>query len=61
MTLTLEDNAFQGSNIFMLGAVLEEFFARYASINSFTRTVLRSVERGEVTRWPTRLGNRATV
>jgi type VI secretion system protein ImpG len=61
VTLTLEDNAFQGSNIFMLGAVLEEFFGRYASINSFTRTVLHSVERGEVTRWPTRLGNRSTL
>jgi type VI secretion system protein ImpG len=61
VTLTLEDAAFQGSNIFMLGAVLEEFFSRYASINSFTRTVLRSMERGEVTRWPTRLGNRSTL
>jgi type VI secretion system protein ImpG len=61
VTLTLEDAAFQGSNIFMLAAVLEEFFSRYASINSFTRTVLRSTERGEVTRWPTRLGNRSTL
>jgi type VI secretion system protein ImpG len=61
VTLSLEDAAFQGSNIFMLAAVLEEFFARFASINSFTRTVLRSTERGEVTRWPTRLGNRPAL
>ena len=61
VTLTLEDGAFQGSNIYLLGSVLETFFARHASINSFTRTLLHSVERGEVTRWPTRLGNRATV
>jgi type VI secretion system protein ImpG len=61
VTLTLEDAAFQGSNSFMLAAVLEEFFARFGSINSFTRTVLRSTERGEVTRWPTRLGNRPTL
>jgi len=61
VTLTLEDAAFQGSNGFILAAVLEEFFARFASINSFAKTVLRSVERGEVARWPMRLGNRSTL
>ena len=61
VTLTLEDAAFQGSNAFVLAAVLEEFFARFASINSFSRTVLRSLERGEVARWPMRLGNRSTL
>ena len=61
ITLTLEDAAFQGLNSFILAAVLEEFFARFASINSFSRTVLRSVERGEVARWPMRLGNRSTL
>jgi type VI secretion system protein ImpG len=61
VTLTLEDAAFQGSNAFLLAAVLEEFFARFASINSFSKTVLRSVERGEIARWPMRLGNRSTL
>jgi type VI secretion system protein ImpG len=61
ITLTLEDAAFQGFNGFVLGTVLEEFFSRFASINSFTKTVLRSVERGEVCRWPMRLGNRSTL
>jgi type VI secretion system protein ImpG len=61
VTLTMEDAAFQGSNSYLLGAVLEQFFARFGSINSFTRTVLRSVERGEIAQWPTRLGNRPTL
>jgi type VI secretion system protein ImpG len=61
VTLTMEDAAFQGSSSFMLAAVLEQFFARFASINSFSKTVLRSTERGEVARWPTRLGNRPTL
>lgn len=61
VTLTMEDAAFQGSSSFMLAAVLEQFFARFASINSFSKTVLRSAERGEVARWPTRLGNRPTL
>ena len=42
----------------LLGAVLEHFFARYASINSFTETILTSADRGEVMRWPARIGRR---
>jgi type VI secretion system protein ImpG len=61
VTLTMEDAAFQGSNCYLLGAVLEQFFARFASVNSFSRTLLRSTERGEIARWPTRLGNRPTL
>jgi type VI secretion system protein ImpG len=38
--------------------VLEQFFAKYVSINSFTETVLKTVERGEVMRWPARMGLR---
>ncbi len=56
--LTMDESAFEGTGIFLLGAVLEQFFARYASINSFTETILHSVERGEVMRWPTRIGRR---
>ncbi|HEV7446704.1 MAG TPA: type VI secretion system baseplate subunit TssF [Steroidobacteraceae bacterium] len=58
ITLTCEDGAFQGRGVFLFGAVLEEFFRRYVSLNSFTRTVLRTMDRGEVMRWPARLGQR---
>ena len=56
--VTCDEAAFEGTGIFLLGAVLEQFFARYASINSFTETVLSSVDRGEVMRWPARIGRR---
>ena len=56
-----EDSAFQGSGPFLLGAVLERFFAKYVSLNSFTETVLRTSERGEIKRWPTRIGQRHTL
>lgn len=56
--LTLEDGAFQGRGVFLFGAVLEEFFRRYVSLNSFTRTTLKTMDRGEVMRWPARLGQR---
>jgi type VI secretion system protein ImpG len=56
--LACDERAFEGSGAFLLGSVLEEFFARHASLNSFTETVLDVVGRGEVMRWPTRFGQR---
>ena len=61
VTLTLEETSFTGSGAFLLGSVLDRFFARYVSINSFTETVVRSMERGEIIRWPTRFGQRQTL
>lgn len=58
VTVTLDESAFEGTGVFLLGLVLEQFFARYVSINSFTETVLRTVDRGEVMRWPPRIGQR---
>jgi type VI secretion system protein ImpG len=58
ITIDFDDAAFEGTGIFLLGSVLERFFARYVSINSFTETIVRSHERGEVMRWPVRIGQR---
>jgi len=58
VTLTLEDSAFEGSGIIPLGAVLDRFFARYVSLNSFTQTRLLSTSRGEIKTWPLRIGRR---
>ena len=56
VSVTLDDAAFEGSGAFLLGAVLSEFFAQYVSINSFTETVVRTIGRGEIMRWPARVG-----
>ena len=61
VNLTLDEAAFEGAGIFLLGAVLEQFFAKYVSINSFTETVVHSSERGEIIRWPARIGKRHTL
>lgn len=58
VVLSLEEASFEGTGVFLLGAVLEQFFSRYVSINSFTETVLETFERGEVVRWPARIGRR---
>ena len=61
ITVTLDESAFEGTGVFLLGSVLDHFFARYSSINSFTETVIRTVDRGEVCRWPIRLGRRHVI
>jgi type VI secretion system protein ImpG len=56
--LVLDDAAFEGTGILVLASVLERFFARYVSLNSYTQLRLNSQTRGEVKQWPVRLGNR---
>lgn len=58
ITITFDESAFEGLGVFSLGAVMEEFFTKYVSINSFTETVIRTTERGEIMRWPVRIGLR---
>lgn len=61
VTVTLDDRAFEGSGVFLLGAILDRFFAEYAAINSFTQTVIRTPDWGEIMRWPPRLGERGAL
>ncbi|MBX9735625.1 MAG: type VI secretion system baseplate subunit TssF [Phycisphaerales bacterium] len=56
--VTLDESLYEGSGVFLLGAVLEQVFARYVSINSFTETVVKSTQRGEIKRWPRIVGRR---
>jgi len=56
--LEVDELAFQGASAFLFGSVMERFFARHVSINTFTETTLRSPERGEIKRWAPRWGDR---
>ncbi len=58
VAVTLDDAGFEGTGVFLLGAVLENFLSNVVTMNSFTETVIRSAQRGEVMRWPTRIGRR---
>lgn len=51
ITLQMDEGFFEGTGCYVLGAVLERFFRKYVSINSFTETVLTSQQRGEIARW----------
>lgn len=56
VTVLFDEKAFEGSGIMLLGAVLDRFFAEYATINTFTETVIQSQQRGVIKRWPPRSG-----
>ena len=58
VSLTMDESSFEGAGIFLLGSVLERFFAKYVTMNLFTTTVVKSTRRGEIKRWPPRLGLR---
>jgi type VI secretion system protein ImpG len=61
IAVVLEEKAFEGSGAFLLGAILDRFFAEYVAINHFTQTVVSTPERGEIMRWPPRIGLRGVL
>jgi type VI secretion system protein ImpG len=58
---TLDEDAFSGTGVFVLGSVLDRFFAEFVSINSFSETTLCSPQRGTIKTWPPRAGRRRTL
>lgn len=56
--VTMDDHAFEGGSAWLFGRVLERFFTRYVSINSFVQTVVRTAARGEILRRTPQCGSR---
>lgn len=52
------DDSIQASGVFLFGSVLDHFFAKYVSINSFIETVVSRKKRGVIKRWPPMSGTR---
>jgi len=59
--ITVDELAYEGNSTFMLGMILDQFFAQYVSINSFTQLILNSSDRREIYRWPIRIGLRSAI
>ncbi|MCA8913220.1 MAG: type VI secretion system baseplate subunit TssF [Planctomycetes bacterium] len=60
--LTLDEELVGGEGeTFFFGSVLNEFFAQYVSLNSFSRLTVKGAKRGEVFEWPARIGKRAIL
>ena len=61
VVVEFDEHGFEGTGIFILGSVLEQFFSRYVSLNSFAETVIGSQTRGEIIRWPAHPGKRPII
>ncbi|MCL5777302.1 type VI secretion system baseplate subunit TssF [Limibaculum sp. FT325] len=56
-----DESFFEGTGVYLMGAVLQRFFAKYVTLNSFTETVIESQQRGEIARWPAMSGQRRLI
>jgi type VI secretion system protein ImpG len=61
ITVGVDEMSFEGGSAYLLGSVLQHYFARHVTLNSFTQTVLRSESRGEISRWTPHWGARPTL
>jgi type VI secretion system protein ImpG len=57
--LIMNQNSFScEGEMYLFGAVLNEFLALYATVNSFHELIMVEAKRGEEYRWPARLGRK---
>jgi type VI secretion system protein ImpG len=42
LTLTCDESFYVGNSLYLFGCVLDEFFAQYSAVNSFTQLVIKS-------------------
>lgn len=61
LDMLVDEIPLAGVSPWLLGAVLEQFFARHVGVNSFTEFLLRSTQRGQIANWQARIGRRPTV
>lgn len=62
ITLTLDEDYYVGTGIYLFASVLERFFALYCAPNSFTRLRVRALQRNEeIAAWPARAGESLVI
>ncbi|NDJ56370.1 type VI secretion system baseplate subunit TssF [Enterobacteriaceae bacterium 4M9] len=59
--LTIDEQAFSGGTPYLLGCVLEQLFSRIVTLNAFVTTSLSTPQRGNIARWPARVGRRTLL
>ncbi len=47
--------------MFLFASILNEFLALYVSLNSFSRLIIKGVEKGDTIEWPARIGHRIVL
>ena len=57
----LDEEQLPEHNAYLFGNVLQHFLTKSCSINSFAKLVLKSKQRGEISRWQSRIGVKKTL
>lgn len=53
-----EDHFAGPGDLYLFGNILDHFFGNYASLNTYTRLIIREAVKGNEYQWPARVGNR---
>ena len=61
LTITVDEELFAGTGLFLFSTVLERFLALHTSINSFTSLVLETCQRGRIKTWQARTGHQRLI
>jgi type VI secretion system protein ImpG len=59
VTITLDEDKFVGTGLFLFASILDCFIGRYVSVNSFSQLIVKTLQRKErLKKWPPRSGNK---
>jgi type VI secretion system protein ImpG len=56
-----QDHFASQGDLFLFGCILDYFLGSYASINTFTNLLIKEVLRGDLYRWPARIGDHPLI
>lgn len=58
VALDVHQDHFAGlGDMYLFGSVIDQFLSLYASLNSYTQLIIKEVLKGDVYRWPARIGD----
>lgn len=55
------DHFASDGDLYLFGSVLDNFFSSYASLNSFTSFMVDEVLKGDIYKWPAKIGDRPLI
>jgi type VI secretion system protein ImpG len=56
-----QDKFASRGDMFLFGSILDHFLGNYASINHFTKLTVQEITKGDIYRWPERLGDHPLI
>ena len=61
ITVTLDEAQLGGVHPFLFGSVLNHYFRRLVSINSFVQLRIDTLQQGHIATWPSEIGERMII